>query len=293
MREAHARNPQLRHSAAGQKKKCGHCGEEGHNRKTCPQLLSAAAASAAAAAGRGGAAQQAGSKRSSNRSRVILIQEVDADSPLLPPPAAAAQAVAAAPAAAVVAGGEGAISSAAAAASTSLAQPAADDAPAAAAATRPAAAGTAASSSLEPVRPAAAGVAPPLPARDLVPTLQLVPGMALSPDGDWVLPLPRTKEECVAQAAQVGLAGRLLAVCVFVLAAHSQLILPADPATVINAPPPLQAVLRAWDDGLRRQSLELLLPQARPTEDGGWPGGIRQQFRWGVKRGGAATSRHS
>ena len=37
--------------------------------------------------------------------------------------------------------------------------------------------------------------------------------------------------------------------------------------------------MRAWDDGLRRQSLELLLPQARPTEDGGWPGGIRQQFR--------------
>jgi hypothetical protein len=56
------------------------------------------------------------------------------------------------------------------------------------------------------VRPVAAAVAPPLPVRDLVPTLQLVPGMALSPDGDWVLPLPRTKEECVAQAAQVGLA---------------------------------------------------------------------------------------
>lgn len=44
-------------------------------------------------------------------------------------------------------------------------------------------------------------------------------------------------------------------------------------------PPHTQAVLRAWDDGLRRQSVELLLPQATASEDGGWPGGIRQQFR--------------
>ena len=55
-----------------------------------------------------------------------------------------------------------------------------------------------------------------------------------------------------------------------------------------------QAVMRAWDDGLRRQSLELLLPQARPTEDGGWPGGIRQQFRWGSSEGrGAAPAQQS
>jgi hypothetical protein len=40
-----------------------------------------------------------------------------------------------------------------------------------------------------------------------------------------------------------------------------------------------QAVLRAWDDGIRRQAVELLLPQADPNADGGWPGGIRQQFR--------------
>jgi hypothetical protein len=250
MREAHARNPQLRHSAAGQKKKCGHCGEEGHNRKTCPQLLSAAAASAAVAAGRGREAQQATSRsRTRSRSRVILIQEVDADSPLLPAPAAAVAAPAAEAAAAVAgagAGDEGAITSAVGAASSSSAQPAAEEALAApAAATRAAAAvaaaavaaaasrppaaaaaavaGTSARGSLEPVRPAAAAVAPPLPARDLVPTLQLVPGMALSPDGDWVLPLPRTKEECVAQAAQVGPAGGQLVDGVFAgLAAHSQ-----------------------------------------------------------------------
>jgi hypothetical protein len=44
-------------------------------------------------------------------------------------------------------------------------------------------------------------------------------------------------------------------------------------------PSSAQACLRAWDDGLRRLCVELLLPQADPGADGGWPGGIRQQFR--------------
>ena len=50
-----------------------------------------------------------------------------------------------------------------------------------------------------------------------------------------------------------------------------------------HLPPPAQpqAALRAWDDGVRRQAVELLLPQGQPTQDGGWPGGIRQQFRCG------------
>ena len=39
------------------------------------------------------------------------------------------------------------------------------------------------------------------------------------------------------------------------------------------------AVQRAWDDGIRRQNLELLLPQENAAVDGGWPGGIKQQFR--------------
>jgi hypothetical protein len=67
----------------------------------------------------------------------------------------------------------------------------------------------------------------------------LGPGVALSEAGDLVFPLPARREQCVAQAAG--------------------------------------AVLRAWEDGIRRQTLELLLPQA--NADGGWPGGIRQQFR--------------
>jgi len=39
------------------------------------------------------------------------------------------------------------------------------------------------------------------------------------------------------------------------------------------------AVLCAWQDGIRHQALELLLPQENSVEDVGWPGGIRQQFR--------------
>jgi len=66
-------------------------------------------------------------------------------------------------------------------------------------------------------------------------------GVALSSDGSIVFPLPARQEECVQQAAS--------------------------------------AVRRAWDDGYRRQCLELLLPQSNTVEDRGWPGGIRQQFR--------------
>lgn len=38
------------------------------------------------------------------------------------------------------------------------------------------------------------------------------------------------------------------------------------------------SVLLAWNDGIRRQKLELLIPQKSSGMDG-WPGGIRQQFR--------------
>lgn len=65
--------------------------------------------------------------------------------------------------------------------------------------------------------------------------------VSLSSDGSIVFPLPARQEECVHQAAA--------------------------------------AVRRAWDDGCRRQCLELLLPQANTVEDRGWPGGIKQQFR--------------
>ena len=38
------------------------------------------------------------------------------------------------------------------------------------------------------------------------------------------------------------------------------------------------AVIRAYEAGLRRQKVELLLPQAGTTSaQGSWPGGIRQQ----------------
>jgi hypothetical protein len=60
-------------------------------------------------------------------------------------------------------------------------------------------------------------------------------------NGSIIFPLPVRPEQCVLQAAG--------------------------------------AVLRAWEDGIRRQNLEILLPQAGSANDRGWPGGIRQQFR--------------
>lgn len=77
----------------------------------------------------------------------------------------------------------------------------------------------------------------------LVPTLRALPGsnLSLAEDGSLVFPLPSNPEQCVAQAAG--------------------------------------AAVRAWSDGIRRQSMELLLPQAGSDTAEGWPGGIRQQFR--------------
>ena len=64
---------------------------------------------------------------------------------------------------------------------------------------------------------------------------------SVGPDGAVIFPLPRSPDECVSQASL--------------------------------------AVIRAWLDGIRRQSLEVLLPEANNASDNGWPGGIRQQFR--------------
>jgi hypothetical protein len=77
----------------------------------------------------------------------------------------------------------------------------------------------------------------------LIPTLRALPGsnLSLAEDGSLVFPLPSNPEQCVAQAAG--------------------------------------AVIRAWSDGIRRQTMELLLPQAGSDTIEGWPGGIRQQFR--------------
>lgn len=202
MREAHARNPQLRHSAAGQKKKCGHCGQEGHNRRACPQLLAAAQAMGervrgtedAKKAGKAGqpaqskgagAAVPAGKAAGEEAgqppapSRVIVIEELDTS----PTPAQ----------------GSAAQKAAGAAAAT---QP--DVLQGASSASSPP---TSSSESL-PRAPAAPGGAasPALPSRAL-PTVAMAPGMSLCPEGSWVFSLPQSKEECVAQAAQVGAAG--------------------------------------------------------------------------------------
>ena len=39
------------------------------------------------------------------------------------------------------------------------------------------------------------------------------------------------------------------------------------------------AALRAWQDGIKRQRVELLLPLIGATDLDDWPGGIRQQFK--------------
>lgn len=197
MREAHARNPQLRHSAAGQKKKCGHCGQEGHNRRACPQLLAAAqaageavrAAEHATKAGKTGkAAQPAGAAEAvpaggaaaqappqppppPGPSRMIVIEEVDAG-PLPPeaPVAPAARAAAAAHPDAGQAGSNG---------------------------------GGPPPSSQEGLPRAPAGSGSPAPPTRALPTVAMAPGMSLCPEGSWVFSLPQSKEECVAQAAQV------------------------------------------------------------------------------------------
>lgn len=56
---------------------------------------------------------------------------------------------------------------------------------------------------------------------------------------------------------------------------------PHHPAPPTSTPPPQasQAVLRAWEDGVRQQCLELPLPLNNAPAEGGWPGGIRQQYR--------------
>ncbi|KAL4420712.1 hypothetical protein ABPG75_010368 [Micractinium tetrahymenae] len=249
MREAHARNPRLRHSAAGQKKKCGHCGQEGHNRRACPQLLAAAqalgeslraadqaataskaaqAAAEAVPAGEAAAEAVPQAAQPPAPSRVIVIEEVDA-SPV--PPEAAAAATAGAGAAVPADAPAGQHASATDGVATSSPTSSAE---------RGAAVGSSSEGAARALTGLGGAASPALPSRSL-PTLPMVPGMSLCPEGSWVISLPQSKEECVAQAAQ--------------------------------------ASLRAWDDGIRRQAIELLLPQAHSSEDDGWPGGIRQQFR--------------
>lgn len=185
MREAHARNPGLRRAPEGKKKRCGHCGEEGHNRRACPQRLAEAQAQAEAKSA------AAAEVRAEQLSRLIVIEEVDDAAAELASPAAAA---------------------AAASAEADVAAPA----PAAAAPVPAAAAGAAAAAGslaaegepgvLAPPPPPPGVPAAPAPAPVVAEGLQvrqLAPGMTVTEDGSWVFPLPQSKEECVVQAAQV------------------------------------------------------------------------------------------
>jgi hypothetical protein len=264
MREAHARNPQLRRSAAGLKKRCGHCGEAGHNRKTCPQLVGASSASGAG----------------SPPTKKLLIIEKGEDAEeqeeeaqqeavqLVPPPNTATH----------TPSSSSAGSNDADRSSSSSGGPKAAAAPAGRSGGSPGA-----------VQGAAAQLpaTPPQQYVDLLPTRRVAPGMSLGPQGDWIFPLPRNKEECVAQAAQVRSWAACTCPCAAVSAHYaSQLRLSCCSSEDVHGAEvcththnAMQAVLRAWDDGIRRQAIELLLPQADASAEGGWPGGIRQQFR--------------
>lgn len=56
-------------------------------------------------------------------------------------------------------------------------------------------------------------------------------------------------------------------------------------AVVLNCLQASAAVSRAHEAGVKRQKLELLLPQAGATSSqGSWPGGIRQQAQFAVPR---------
>ena len=260
MREAHARNPQLRHAPAGRQKRCGHCGEVGHNRKTCPQLVAAQAEQLAEAGTepqpkeprtRGGRAKAASAEaaQAPPASRVIVIEEVDDD----------AQGVAATSLAVAAAAGSGGSSSAGAGTSPAVLSSAADVQQAAAAAgdeQLQAAAGAAASAAgAAPVDAAAAPPPPPkqqqplqrppeppavvagepsLPYSDVLQTRWLAPGFSLSPEGGWLFQLPQSKEECVAQAAQVRVWGRCCCLALVRLSwagGHGKLLLgPASPS---------------------------------------------------------------
>ena len=243
MREAHARNPQLRHAPAGRQKRCGHCGEAGHNRKTCPQLVAAREERLASlglrvqpnepkARGRGKAASPQ-PDLAPPASRVILIEEVAIEEVDNAQEGSALASLE--PSAAAAAATSSSNSSTGTAAGTAVqsipadVQQAAADA-VAAGARPPTAAGAASADAAEVAvaRAAAAATAPrptspkpqqplqrqpdaaellggegPLPYGEMLQTRWLAPGFSLDAEGGWVFSLPQSKEECVAQAAQV------------------------------------------------------------------------------------------
>jgi len=244
MRAKYASNPAL--SQAGKAKKCSHCGQVGHNRKTCPELTGEDAA----------ASQQADPEikevldkleaRDASRTCSVCGQ-VGHNRRSCPEAAKPAQEVppklivieeetdeetSSSDEAETVPGeqqGGDSNQSYAPAYSENLATGGGRTA------TQPEA-GPKGQVSLSQMQSRPSGgvsrqVLRPLPGSD----------MSLSSDGTIVFPLPLRQEQCVTQAAG--------------------------------------AVLRAWGDGIRRQSLELLLPQSNSVADVGWPGGIRQQFR--------------
>lgn len=239
MREAHARNPQLRHAPAGRQKRCGHCGEVGHNRKTCPQLVAAQEERLVSLGLRvqpsepkpQGLRAQAASPQPDSAppaGRVIVIEEVDDARSLESAALASVEA-----AASTSDDGSGAGASTTVQSSAADVQPTADDGVAGGAGQPLPAAGAAPAIAAELAAGQLAAAAPPpqppspkpqqpqqplqrqpdaaellggegpLPYSEVFQTRWLAPGFTLNAEGGWVFHLPQSKEECVAQAAQV------------------------------------------------------------------------------------------
>lgn len=262
MRAAHAADQSIR--MTGRPKRCGHCGQEGHNRKRCPQLFPDAkpvAEEKAIKAAAGGKARprigpyscsfcgETGHNRRLCPKLTGAQGQGQAGSPSTDDESLSSQQAEAAGASWFTINksseeekqqdnDDSEVSAAdskepkqdAAAAAASIEQPSQENAGAARQPDGPVFTGE-----------ASAAVSGPEALALLKRSFFLGAGASVSPDGGIVFPLPMRREQCVAQAAG--------------------------------------AALRAWEDGVRRQTLELLLPQSNATADGGWPGGIRQQFR--------------
>ena len=265
MRDYHARRQA--------RMRCSHCGREGHNRRSCPALAGGAQASAGGAGSSSSSSSSRGaSAAAARRPKLCSVCGQPGHNKRSCPQAAEARAAPgrAGPRKLIVVQEEreGALAGASAALTGPGAQPSgslgstSDGADKAASSSGTANSGSSSGSSSRDdgvsgssvadgqVLPAPRPDPPPLAPAPTPVSLQMRDGpLSLFPDGSLMFALPLTPEQCVAQAAG--------------------------------------AVLRAWEDGLRRQSLTLLLPSqgggggpgGGPGGGDGWPGGIRQQFR--------------
>jgi Domain of unknown function (DUF1995) len=266
MRERYASDPSLRQ--AGKPKKCSHCGQLGHNRKKCPELLESSSTSGITS---GGSDEESeGEELLGVETKISKVDEIDGTLEKLETTSAAAASTGTVKTCSVCGEpGHNKRSCPQLIAQQQQQQEQQEQQQQEQATPAPTPAKVEQSilpeqqqqqqrqqqqqkqkqgplivypSSPPPSMPTL-NTDPKQPIKTVPPSLRALPGsnLSLAEDGSLVFPLPCNPEQCVAQAAG--------------------------------------AVIRAWSDGIRRQTMELLLPQADSDAAEGWPGGIRQQFR--------------